>query len=332
MTTTDYNQIIQRDMTDSPDPRELPQVVSRQVLEGAVAKSAALQLMKVQAMPARTERMPALSMLPEAQWQSGASQQAKDIAAKKTTFMQWKNVTMSAEELAITVPIPDAFIADTGVDLFAEIQPRLSEAFAAALDAAVFFGIKSPWTNPDSDSIYKRAVAAGNVRQLGTSTDIAGDVAVLARDLVEVGYNPQSMAVEPGFSWRLNAERTAQGVSPYNPGGGVDSEKQTLYGKPLVEVVDGAWDSTRANLILGDFSRYAMIGIRQDITFKLFDQGVITDASGAVQYNAITQDLKILRVVMRVAFASVAPISAINPTYGAEYPFACLRPSGAPAS
>jgi HK97 family phage major capsid protein len=329
---TDYNQIIQRDMTDSPDPRELPQVVSRQVLEGAVASSAALRLMKVQTMPARTSRMPALALLPEAQWQTGASQQAKDIAAKKTTSMQWKNIEMSAEEMAITVPIPDAYIQDVGVDLFAEIQPRLSEAFAKCLDAAVFFGINSPWTNPDSDSIYKRAVAAGNVRQLGTSTDIAGDVAVLARDLVEVGYSPTAFATEPGFSWRLVAERTSQGVSPYNPTGGVDSNQKTLYGQPMQEVLDGAWDSTRANMLIGDFSRYAMIGLRQDITYKLFDQGVITDDAGLVQYNAVTQDLKILRVVMRVAFASVAPISAINPTYGAEYPFAALRPAGAPAS
>lgn len=329
---SDYDKIIQRDMTDSPDPRELPQVVSRTVLQGAVAKSAALSLMKVVRMPARTSRMPALALLPEAQWQTGASQQAKDIAAKKTTTTEWKNVEMNAEELAITLAIPDAYIDDVGIDLFAEIQPRLSEAFAKALDAAVFFGYQTPWTGSDSQAIYARAVAAGNDRTLGTSTDIAGDVGVLARDLAITGYAPSSFAVEPGFSWRMTAERTTQGVSPYSPANGVDGSRDTLYGRPLHEVLDGAWDSARANLIVGDFAQYAMIGLRQDITFKMFDQGVITDNTGAVIYNAVTQDLKILRVVMRVAFATVAPVSQINPTYGDGYPFAVLRPAGAPAS
>lgn len=329
---TDYNQIIQRDMTDNPDPRELPQVVSRAVIEGAVEKSAALSLCKRVPMPARQYRMPALSLLPEARWLNGASQQAKDVAAKTTTNMQWKNVQMFAEELAVTIPIPDAYIDDVGVDLFTEIQPRLSEAFAEALDAAVFFGVDSPWVNPDADSIYKRLVAAGNVQQLGTADDIAGDVAVLGLKLAEQGYALTNFASEVGFNWKLAAERTTAGVSPYGPVSAVDTLPGSLFGRPQMEVRDGAWDSTKANLICGDFSRYAMIGVRQDITFKMFDQGVITDNTGAVQYNSITNDLKILRVVARFAFASVAPISRLNPTYGDGYPFAALRPAGAPAS
>ena len=332
MTTTDYNQIIQRDMTDSPDPRELPQVVSRAVIQGAIEQSAALRLMKHVPMPARTYRMPALALLPQAKWQNGASQQAKDVAAKKTTTMNWKNVEMFAEELAITLPIPDAYIDDVGMDLFAEVQPRLSEAFAEALDAAVFFGFDSPWANADADSIYERCVAAGNVQEIGTASDIAGDVAVLGLELSQQGYPLTQFATEVGFDWKLAQERTTQGLSPYGPGGGVDNLPNSLFGRPRAEVRTGAWDSTRAHLLAGNFSEYAMIGIRQDITFKLFDQGVITDDAGLVQYNSVSNDLKILRVVARFAFATAAPISRLNPTYGDGYPFAALRPAGAPVS
>lgn len=329
---TDYNQIVQRDMTDTPDPRELPQVVSRAVIQGAVEKSIALQMMRNVPMPARSQRMPALALLPEAQWQHGASQQAKDIAPKKTTTTQWKNIEMFAEEMAITVPIPDAYIDDVGLDLFAEIQPRLSEAFAKKLDEAVFFGEDTPWVNADAASVYKRAVAAGNTQTIGTADDIAGDITALGLKLALQGYPLTDFVTEVGFNWKLAAERTSQGLSPYGPGSGVDALPNSLFGVPKVEVRNGSWDSGRAHVLAGNFHEYCMIGIRQDITFKMFDQGVISDNTGAVQYNSLSQDLKILRCVARFAYASVAPISQLNPTYGNGYPIAALRPTGAPAS
>ena len=329
---TAYDQRIVRD-TASPDAREIPQVVSRQVIEGVVKNSFALQLCQKRVMPARTERMPALSLLPTASWLTGGSQAAKDSAFKTTTQVQWNNVQMRAEEIAVMVPIPDAYVADVGVDLFGEIQPLLSQAIGVALDQAVFFGINSPWlTNSDSDSIYKRAVAAGNTVTYDPNAEAANQIGVLGKKLAVKGYVGNQFVTQPGFDWVLAADRTQMDLSPYGPGSGVDRLPGTLYGKPMEQVTNGAWDNTRALLFIGDFSK-AIVGIRQDITFKLFDSGIITDNSTPpqIQYNAMQQDGKILRVVARFAFATVNPISGLNSDLSG-YPFGVLRPTGAPAT
>ena len=326
-----YDQIIQRDQGGaSPDAREIPQAVSREVIEGVIEQSLALQVCQTHVMPARTERMPALSMLPTATWLTGASQQAKDVAKKPTTHLEWQNVTLNAQEIAVLLPIPDAYIQDVGVDLFQEVKPRITEAIANALDGAVFFGTSTPWTNSDADSLYKRAVAAGNTVTYSDTDDVALQVATLSKKLAVKGFEPSTFVVQPGFDWLMTSDRTTQGLSPYSPGNGVDRIPERLYGKPMAQMRNGAWDNTRAYLFVGDFSK-AKIGVRQDITYKLFDQGVITDGAGAIQYNAVQQDLKILRVVARFAFASVNPIHRLNSDLSG-YPFGVLRPAGAPAS
>ena len=62
-----------------------------------------------------------------------------------------------------------------------------------------------------------------------------------------------------------------------------------LYGYPMSEVLNGAWDPAAADLLLGDWTK-AIVGMRPDITFKMFDQGVITDGDGKVVWNAMQQD------------------------------------------
>jgi len=323
---TTYNTQISRDVV-SPDPRQLPQEVSREVIKNAVEASSILQLAQVRRMPTLSYRMPALNLKPDAYWLSGANRAAKDNAKKQTTTENWKNIQMTAEELAVLVPVSDAYVADSGVDFLGEIVPEISEAFARAIDKACLFGIGAPFVDADSDDIYGRAVAAGNTMTIGTGSDIAQDVADLTRAVVLQGFNPNGFAVEPGFSWRLTAQRTTQGVSPYDPGNGVDNSTRRLYGRPMPETLDGAWDSTRAHLITGDWTK-AIVGLRQDMQVKVMD-GVISDDSGVVVYNSVQMDGKILRCTMRIAFCTVAPTTALS---SSGYPFGVLRPAGAPAS
>ena len=324
-----YNEQILRNIGGlTPDPREIPQEVTRDVIKNTVEQSAVLQLATIRRMPQLSTRMPALSLKPTAYWLSGASRQAKDSARKQTSHVEWKNIVMTAEELAVLVPVADAYVADAGIDFLAEIQPEISEAFARLIDGAVLFGTNSPFSGTtDGQSIYQRAVAANNTLQMGTGTDIAQDVADLTRAIVQEGFNPTGFACEPGFSWRLAAARTNQGLNPYSPASPVDGRPASLYGRPMPEVLDGAWDSTRANLITGDWSK-CIIGIRQDMTARVMD-GVITDDSGVVVYNSLEQDGKILRVVMRLAYCTVSPTTALS---SGGYPFGVLRPAGAPAS
>jgi hypothetical protein len=68
-----------------------------------------------------------------------------------------------------------------------------------------------------------------------------------------------------------------------------------------------------------------VIGVRQDMTYKLITEGVITDNTGAIQYNLPQQDMVALRLVFRAGYAVSNPINYQQGTEANRYPFAVLR-------
>jgi HK97 family phage major capsid protein len=134
------------------------------------------------------------------------------------------------------------------------------------------------------------------------------------------GYDVSGFASGSGFDWRLRRLRDANGDPILDS---VDG-KFALYGRPLKMVTNGGFDKTEATLIGGEWDKL-VIGIRQDISFQVFDQGVITDTTGAIKYNAMQQDGKVLRAVMRVGYAVPNPVKVL----GGTYPFGVLRPVNA---
>lgn len=83
-----------------------------------------------------------------------------------------------------------------------------------------------------------------------------------------------------------------------------------LDGAPMYFPQNGSFDQSIAQLIVGDFSQ-AVYSIRQDITVKILDQGVIQDPSTkAIVYNLAQQDMIALRVVFRMAGPCPIPLLA----------------------
>jgi len=333
---TTYNEGMFRDAENygasTLDPLEIPQVLSRTIIRDAVKASSVLQLANVFRMPARTMRMPVLTGKATAYWLTGANQAARDETLKQTTHVTLGNIELQAYEMAVLVRVPDVYQDDTGVDLFGLMQGEISEAIARNIDGAAVFGTNSPFSaTHDGQSIYQRAVAAGNVATYNASTpDTAAQIVPLASKLVKQGYNVGGFAVQPGFSWILAGERTSQGVSPYSPATGVDNVPSSFFGKPMPEVDNGSWDTTKALMVMGDWSN-CHIGIRADLSAKVFDQGVLNDDTGKVIWNAVQNDGKMLRVTVRYGFCTTSYTTSLS-NINSNYPFAVLRPSGAPAS
>jgi HK97 family phage major capsid protein len=276
---------------------------------------------------AKTQRMPVLDVLPVAYWVGG------DTGMKQTSLQAWKNVVMVVEELAVIIPIPLAYLDDADVPLWAQIQPRITEAAGQLIDSAVLWGINKPVTW--GESVFTGAGKSGHFIVQGTGVDLGQDVARLGATMAGTGYTVNGFAVAPGTNWNLVGLRSAQGVPIYQPDM-TTGPGGSLYGYPMREIDNGSWQSglTGAVMLMGDFSK-AIIGIRQDISFQMFTEGVISDDSGKVILNLMQQDAVAMRMTMRLAYATVNPVTIMQPTAlitGANpqrWPFGAVLPVGA---
>ena len=106
--------------------------------------------------------------------------------------------------------------------------------------------------------------------------------------------------------------RSTTGESVYTPPS--KDGPGTIYSEAFYSVGNGAWDNTEALAMTGDWDKLR-IGIRQDITFSVHADGVITDGAGGVVYNAMQEDGKVLRCVMRLGYAVPNPVKALGGTF-----------------
>jgi HK97 family phage major capsid protein len=327
----DYTDIVARNSggTDAL----IPEPLAAEIIQELPKQSAALSLMRRVNLSTKTQRMPVLDVLPLAYFVNG------DTGMKQATTQAWKNITLVVEEIATIVPVPEAYLDDAAVPIWSEVQPRMVEALGALIDGATLFGQNKPSTW--GTDIYTAAHAAGNIVQDGftddgttAADDFGVSIAALGDLMANTGYNMNGFAGRPGLGWRMMGLRSSgSGVPIYMPNAnlseGIRGGDPTLYGYPIAMVDNGSWDATKAQVLGGDWTK-AIIGVRQDITFKMFDQGVISNDSGQVILNLLQQDAVAMRLVMRLAYATVNPatIQNRNKTITQRFPFGVVTTRG----
>lgn len=230
-------------------------------------------------MTAAQWRMPVLDLLPLAYFVNGEGGAAK----KKLTTMAWDKKMIYAEEIAVIVPISEAVLDDAEYDIWGEVRPRLVEAFGAKIDGAILFGQDKPATW--RDDVITTATKAGAAVTLGADLydSILGENGVIAK-VEESGYFVSGHIADITMRAKLRGlkDTTGQPVFKSDMQAGTS---YTLDGSPMNFPRNGAFDKAKALMISGDFSQLAY-SIRQDITFKIFDQGVIQDpATGDILYR-----------------------------------------------
>lgn len=312
-----YNQAVKRTSYARGQDPLVPDPISADVIQGLPAASAVLARARKVRMSVNTYRMPALSMLPTAYFVGG------DTGLKQTTQQQWKGIDLVVEELATIVPISENYLDDAQIPIWDEVKPRLVEAIGAKIDAACLFGQDKPSTW--GTDVYTLALAAGNTVVAGTGEDFAQDVTNLGEKIALDGYDVDGFISRPGLSWKLTGMRSAEGIPIYQPNlAEGNPTRGTLYGFPLSQLNNGTMNMNEVELFAGDWSN-AIIGTRQDITWKMFDQSVITDDAGKVILNLMQQDSVALRVTMRLAWATAAPLNRLNTNDATRSPFGVVQ-------
>lgn len=305
------------------NPDLLPIEQSNEVLVAMQQQSAVLALSRRRTMSTRQTRMPAAAALAGAYWVGGTD----STGLKQTTKSEWAGVNLIVEELAALVAIPHAHRDDSGFPLWDETKPQIVEAMGRKLDQAVLFGVDKPATWPAA--LLPSIEAAGQTTEVGTGVDLAQDIALSAKALKTRGHTTNGFATEPGFNWGLVGLRSTDNTPIYTQtlSGPIPTG---LYGYPMVEVENGAWDEDEATVIHGDWSK-SIVGIRQDITFTPHEDGVINDDEGRIVFNAMQQDSTVWRAVFRVAWTRANPATRLNPgadTPTGKFPFAAVVPEG----
>src|SRR5436190_2572381 len=100
----------------------VPEDYVGELIKAAQYKSAALRLFRVIRMKARAQRQSVLSGLATAGWVSPA-----DTGLKPTSNVTWKDKTITAEALAVIVPIPEEVMDDANLS-WDDIKPWMSDA------------------------------------------------------------------------------------------------------------------------------------------------------------------------------------------------------------
>lgn len=299
----------------------MPEDVTRDLLTRVPEASLALTRMRRTTMSRKQQRMPVLSALAQAYFVDG------DTGLKQTTKLAWANKYLVAEELAAIIPIPQAVMDDSDYDLWAESRPQLAEAAGALIDGATLFGAGKPASWPTA--IVPAAAAAGNsvTRGAVAGRDLAGDANAAMRLVAADGHPITGFVADALLEFDLQGLTDAQNRPVFTSNLQEGAAGKGLYGRPFTYLNNGAWDQTQAELIAGDWSQ-AIIGVRQDITFSVHTEGVITNAAGAVVLNLMQQDSAALRMVMRVGFQVANTINRRGVADAARYPFAVVRPVG----
>jgi HK97 family phage major capsid protein len=293
-----------------------------EILQEAPKSSVALSTFRTIRMASTQAKMPVLSALPTAGFVSDDTEDPS--STKPTSNVEWENKFLNVEEIAVIVPIHENVFDDASFDIWAEVRPLIAQEFGRVLDGAVLFGTNKP-TTWDA-SLEDGARTAGNVVDYSTVVGAGGDLAEAVNQvmgLVEAdGFDVNQFYAKRTLRARLRGLRDDVGQPIYLDNIRSDGNTPTIYGEPIAWVTNGAWvnptggppATNGADLIGGDRSK-AIIGIRQDMTFKLLDQATVGG------YNLAEKDMVALRCKMRVAFAVANPLT---PEATGGYPFAIL--------
>lgn len=257
-------------------------------------------------MTSNQTRIPVLDMLPMAYWVNGENDY------KQTSKQAWENVYLNTAELAVIVPIPEAVVNDSDFDIVGEVAPRVMEAIGKCIDEAAIFGINKP-VNWPMDIVTAARNSQNVINPYGTLDFydlIMGEEGVLSF-VEQDGYMSTAAIGSLGIRSKLRALRDTTGQPIFTPSM-QGASQYVLDGAPIYFPQNGSFPSDKVHLVVGDWSQ-AVYSIRQDISVKILDQGIIQNPiTKEIEYNLAQQDMIALRVVFRMGWALPNPATRIN--------------------
>jgi HK97 family phage major capsid protein len=318
----------------------IPEEVFPQIIQETEEASAVMRMGRaLPQMNRAQQRLMVTSGLADAFFNDGSG---SDNALAQTTNSEWANRYIDAERVTAIIPIPKSVIADSAYDIWGQCRPQIIGAIAKLVDTAVIHGTNIPasWavnigeTGTARNGLVARATAASQVASLANFADmyeaLLGESAAGAADGVAMlleadGYMVSGHIAHTSVKGRLRNTRDANGNPIFHPGQHVGSSFATgaIDGAPVLDPLNGSINPASALRVAGPWDKL-VYAIREDLTFEIGTEGVITDAGGNIIHNLWQQNMVALKATMRLGFALPNPVNRLNATELTRCPFAVL--------
>jgi HK97 family phage major capsid protein len=290
----------------------IPASVAADIISAAEQASVVLRLARHQPMPTGVVNVPFIKTLPVSGWVNGVG------GRKPATSVEWSSETITPEEVAAVIAVPQATIDDAGIPIWSQVRQAVTDAVSFSIDSAVLFGDNAPPTFL-AGGIAGQAIAAGNTAHTPTTDppDVVSAVNAAMADVEDAGIEVTGHAADISIRSKLRGLRDENGQPLFVPNLGADAYS-TLYGLPIAFSSSGAFDTDIADLITGNWN-YLIVGVRRDMTVETSTEGVITDDTGKVLVNAFQDDQVLMRVHMRLGYVLGKPVT--RRAGGPAFPF-----------
>lgn len=300
----------------------LPVEYGREVIRGVLGRSKALELgRRLPDMVGKTYKLNVFSNLPVSGWvknQLTPDGAPDEIKNKPVSQLAWTGVDLSAEEIAVIIPIAINTIKDLAnwIDILPYVSEQVEGAFQEVIDATAFFGLNSPYAN--FSGILAGATNAGAVVEWDGEAGLSFYNAINdAMEYVETsGYVPTAILGGPSLNSAFRKTITALGV--------LAGDQGEIGALPRHVDLTGGFNQSSAFAIVGDF-RYFVYAFREEMEARVLEEATIVDpTTGNTLYNLAQQDMIAVRFTMRLGMALPNPVNRVNST-DKRYPFAVIK-------
>lgn len=267
----------------------IPRDVAREVISTVTDRQSALmQLAQTIRMPSGVEAVPVVSSAPVSGFVSPSYG-----GLKPGSSVDWAALVLQAGEIGVLVAVPDAYIADTSYDIWSSVKDEITKSFVSVFEKAALYG-----TNAPADWPTGGLVAAAQSDTVTNADPLKALDAAMSK-LESNGIAPTGILGGAA----LRAALRAQSVAVLQP---FSEAPASIYGVPIA--FSANWDDTKGLALVGGYDPGVLVGIREDMTWTLSEDGVITDSAGKVILNALQSDSSILRAYWRLALQAVKPL------------------------
>jgi HK97 family phage major capsid protein len=286
----------------------IPPQMSTTILQEVTLTSAAMRLCNKIPMGTGVTQMPVPKTLPTASWVTSGG-----TGRKPYTNVGLQTATLTAEEVAAVVAIPDKMVEDSSINLWNYTRPLIAQAIAMALDGAVLFGLNAPASFP-----------VGGLMAAATAVNAGLDAAdTVNKTMAAVegqGLSPDGSASDLPNRSLLRGLRATTNELILGTLSIDNYEVPSIYGLPVSYIpFQNKQGANPADFLTGDWD-YAILGVRSDIRYLIDPSAVIADSAGVVQVSGFQDNVTPMKVWARFGFVIVNPVTVLFP--GGAHAFA----------